>query len=51
MVVKAHNYLEGDMADLLSGLVLVIAASGIVATAGGLVWCWIKLAPRIRRRY
>jgi len=39
------------MADLLTGVVLVAASMGIVAAAGGLLWCWMKLAPRIRRLY
>ena len=39
------------MSDLLAGMSLVIAACGIIAAAGGLLWCWMKVAPRIRRLY
>ena len=39
------------MTDLLAGMTLVIAAFGIVAASAGLLWCWMKLAPRIRRLY
>jgi hypothetical protein len=39
------------MADLLAGMTLVIAAFGIVAAAAGLLLCWLKLVPRIRRLY
>jgi len=37
--------------ELFGSMALVAASVGIVAAAGGLVWCWMKLAPRIRRLY
>jgi hypothetical protein len=37
--------------DIVISLALVAGSVGIVAVAGGLFWCWVKLAPRIRRLY